>query len=155
MKTHTLSKELFVSNEIEIHYKRPLFHTMTHITCADDVNQLIREYITSSQMDLKEFFWVVLLNNANCVLGISQISMGSSSSVSVSVKEICQLAITTSSSFVIVLHNHPSGLLNPSKADQKITTKIKKALALFDVKLLDHLIISSESFYSFANQGTL
>ena len=153
MKKQLLSTQLFGCAEIEIHYKRPLFDTMTHIKCADDVNQFIKEFVNNNQIDFKEFFWVLPLSNGNRVLGISEIAVGSSCGVSVSVKEVCQLALLTSSVHIIVIHNHPSGVLTPSKADQNITTKIKNALALFDVTLLDHLIISSESFYSFADNG--
>ncbi|MGB1283647.1 MAG: JAB domain-containing protein [Polaribacter sp.] len=155
MKKQLPSTEILGYAEIEIHYKRPLFDAIKHIKCSEEVNDLIWQFANTNQIDFKEFFWVVLLNNANRVLGISKTSMGSSSSVSVSVKEICQLALMTSSVHVIVIHNHPSGVLDPSKADKNITTKIKKALRLLDVNLLDHLIITSESYYSFADQGEL
>ena len=155
MKTKNLSTQLMGCNEVEIHYKRPLFSEMKYIKCAEDVNQLIRTFIDAKRIDYKEFFWVILLNYANKVLGISEISIGSSSAVTVDVKEICQLALLTSSLAVAVVHNHPSGKLKPSEADKRITKKIKKVLDLFGISLLDHLIITSETFLSFADEGII
>jgi len=155
MKPTNLSTQLMGCNEIEIHYKRPLFSEMKSIKSAEDVNQLIRTFIDTKRIDYKEFFWVVLLNRANNVLGISEIAMGSSSAVAVDIKEICQLALLTSSLSVIVIHNHPSGTLRPSKTDKRITEKIKETLNIFGISLLDHLIITSENYYSFADEGIM
>jgi DNA repair protein RadC len=155
MKPTNLSTQLMGCNEIEIHYKRSLFSEMKSIKSAEDVNQLIRTFIDTKRIDYKEFFWVVLLNRANSILGISEIAMGSSSAVAVDVKEICQLALLTSSLSVIVIHNHPSGTLKPSETDKRITEKIKKTLDLFGISLLDHLIITSENYYSFADKGII
>ena len=154
-KTTLLSAEIFGVNEIEIHYKRPLFNTMKYMKCANDVYHLLLEFVDTKRIDYKEFFWVVLLNRANRVIGISEIAVGNSSHVNVDVKEICQLALLTDSTNVLVCHCHPSGTLQPSEADTKITRKIKKALQLFDIILLDHLIITSEDYYSFAEENIL
>lgn len=128
---------------------------MQWITCADDADRMLRSYIDLDRIDLKEFFWVIMLNRANRVLGISEIAMGTTNGVLVDVKEVCQLALLTSATQIVVSHNHPSGRLIASKADMEITTKIKEALSLFDSTLLDHIIITSESFFSFANEGLL
>ena len=155
MNTNVPSTFLLAANEIEIHYKRPLFKTMKHIRSAEDVDKLIRTFIDAKRIDYKEFFWVMLLNRANRVLGISETAIGTSSHVTVDVKEICQLALLASSNAVVVIHNHPSGRLKPSESDTKITETIKKALAYFDILLLDHLIITSENYFSFADENIL
>jgi DNA repair protein RadC len=155
MKTQLPSTAVFSSSEIQIHYKRPLFNSMRYITNAGDADRILRMFVDLDRIDLKEFFWVILMNRANRVLGISEIAMGGTSSVVVDVKEICQLALLTSSIHVLVAHNHPSGRLSASVTDKEITIKIKEALQLFDITLLDHLIITSELFYSFANEGIL
>ncbi len=121
MKTQILSTEVLGCTEVEIHYKRPLFNTMKYIKCADDVYHLLLEFTDTKRIDYKEFFWVMMLNNANRVLGISEIAVGTSSHVNVDVKEICQLALLTDSTSILILHNHPSGTLKPSEADTKIT----------------------------------
>ncbi|HAE14207.1 MAG: hypothetical protein H6546_04260 [Chitinophagales bacterium] len=68
---------------------------------------------------------------------------------------MCQLALKTHSQAIIVAHNHPSGTLRPSENDLKLTQKLKQVGDLIDVRLLDHIIITSESYYSFADEGTL
>mgnify|MGYP000619166385 FL=1 len=107
----------------------------------------------NNRIDYKEFFWVLLLTNANQVLGVSEISVGSTTGVSVNIKEIYQLALLSNASAVIVAHNHPSGKLTPSTADKNITEKLQKALKLLDIILLDHLILTSEGFVSFSDSG--
>ena len=109
MKTQLLSTAVFSSSEIQIHYKRPLYSSMKYIRQAEDAVEIVREFSDANRIDLKEFFWVILLNRANRVLGISEIAMGTTSSVVVDIKEICQLALLTSAMQVVVAHNHPSG----------------------------------------------
>lgn len=155
MKSTNLSTHLMGCSEVEIHYKRPLFSEMKTIATAQDVNTILRSYINPKLIDVKEFFWVVFLSRANCVLGISTINCGDVHGVTVNIREILQLTLLTHASQIIVAHNHPSGKLKPSKKDEDITKKIADGVALFDVKLLDHLIITSESFLSFANEGIL
>ena len=155
MKSLLPGTELLSSSVIEIHYKRPLFESMRWITRANDASDMLREFACNNRIDLKEFFWVILLNHANRVLGISEIAVGTTSGVLVSIKEICQLALLTSSTQIVVAHNHPSGRLAASKNDLEMTFKIKEALRLFDIRLLDHIIITSESFLSFSNRGLL
>lgn len=155
MKSKNLSTYLMGCSEIEIHYKRPLFSEMKTIATAQDVNTILRSYINPKLIDVKEFFWVVFLSRANCVLGISTINCGDVHGVTVNIREILQLTLLTHASQIIVAHNHPSGKLIPSKKDEKITNKIAEGVVLFDVKLLDHLIITSESFLSFANEGMM
>jgi len=155
MKTQLLSTAVFSSSEIQIHYKRPLYSSMVHITCAEDADRVLREFLNPNQLDLKECFWVLLLSRASRLLGISLISVGEVSGVAVNIKEIFQLSLLTHASSVIVAHNHPSGNLEPSKNDIKMTEKIAHGLSLLEVTLLDHIVITSEGFTSFANDGLL
>lgn len=155
MKTNLLSRDFYQPFEVEIHFKRPLFDSMKSISCSKDVNELLRAYCNSNLLDVKEFFWVILLSRANRVLGISTVSCGHISGVTVNVQEILQLSLLSNASQLIVAHNHPSGKLKPSEIDKRITEKIQKGAALFDTQLLDHLILTSESFYSFADNGAL
>lgn len=140
-----------VCHEIEIHYKRPVFDTVKTIKHSHDTDKIVREFINLNRIDYKEFFIVLLLTTNHQVLYISEIGSGDTTNVVVHVKEIAQLALMTHSSAVIVAHNHPSGRLYASGSDIKTTIKIKNALSLFDINLLDHIIITSEGYFSFVD----
>jgi DNA repair protein RadC len=102
-----------------------------------------------------EEFWMLFLNRNNEVTERRKISQGGSSSTVVDVKMLFKTAIELNASGIIAVHNHPSGSLQPSKADLSLTNKIKEAGLVLDIKLLDHLIISERGYYSFADDGTL
>ena len=102
-----------------------------------------------------EEFWIILLNKANRVIRKCSISEGGVSGTVVDPKKIFKIALDHHASSIILGHNHPSGNIQPSEADQKITKKIKDAGLMLDVAVLDHLIIGDDRFYSFADEGTL
>ena len=107
-------------------------------------------------IDMYESFWVVLLNNSNRILGISKISSGGINSTVVDPKLILQRALISNSAAFVCVHNHPSGRLKPSDADEKLTRKIKLASAFLDMKFLDHLIITPDmTYFSFADEGII
>ncbi len=140
-------------HEVQIHYKRPLYDIEKKIKSSKDVEVLLREFINTDSLDLKEYFWVMVLTNAHQVIGISKIGAGDSKGVIVNFKEIFQLALLTNATAIIVAHNHPSGKLKASSADIGTTKKLSKALRLLDIELLDHLIITSEGFLSLSDEG--
>lgn len=101
-----------------------------------------------------EEFKLWLMNRSNSVLGILAVSKGGLSGTVTDVRLIYQGAIKANASGIIVCHKHPSGNLNPSESDTKITRKIKDAGTLLDILLLDHLILTiDDSYYSFADNG--
>jgi DNA repair protein RadC len=102
-----------------------------------------------------ESFWIILLNKANKVIGKCNISEGGVSGTVVDPKKIFKMALDNHASSIILGHNHPSGNIQPSEADQKITKKIKDAGFMLDVAVLDHIIIGDDRYYSFADEGTL
>ena len=156
MKNNTaLSTELFLCHEVEIHYKRPLYDEMLCIFKSADANVLIRDAIPDNHIDFKEYFYVFFLTANSRVLGLEQLSIGSIMATVVNVREIFQTALLLNSVGVILIHNHPSGNLTPSESDKIMTRRVKEACVLFDMTLLDHLIITSESYYSFADDGRL
>lgn len=138
-------------HEVEIHYKRPVLNDKLKIKSSDDSVRLLRQFIDTKRIDYKEFFWVLLLNNNNQLLGISEIAMGTTNGVTVNIKEVFQLALLTNATCIIVAHNHPSGKLKASEFDKRITQKLMKASKLLDLTLLDHLIITSEDFMSYSD----
>ena len=142
-------------NEVKIHYKRAIFNPDNIVKSSDDSERILRAFIDEERIDYKEFFWVLLLTNANQVIGISEIAVGNTTGVSVNIKEIYQLALLANSTSIIVAHNHPSGSLTPSHSDKKLTQKLTEASKLLDIHLLDHLILTSEGFVSFSDSDWL
>ena len=101
---------------------------------------------------LHEEFWILYLNNANAVLSISQLSKGGITGTVVDIRLILKQALQCGAVGLIVAHNHPSGQLKPSRSDIALTQKLAKAATLVDIKLLDHLIITESSYFSFADE---
>lgn len=113
-------------------------------------------FIAAKLQDLPlEEFWIILLNQASKPLKTIKISTGGVSQVVVDARIIMRHAITQLASSVILIHNHPSGNLKPSKQDIALTDKLKQGLTLFDIRLLDHLIITDSDYFSFADQGMI
>jgi len=102
-----------------------------------------------------EEFWLLLLNRANRVVRKVKISEGGVSGTVVDPKKIFQICLEQHATSIILGHNHPSGAVTPSEADNKITKKIKDCGLLLDVAVLDHIIVGDDRFYSFADEGTL
>jgi DNA repair protein RadC len=104
-----------------------------------------------------EEFKILLLNRSNKVLGITTVSSGGTAGTVTDVRMILQYALKANAMGIIICHNHPSGCLNPSESDKKITQKIKEAAAIMDMQLLDHLIIipGEITYYSFADDGLM
>jgi len=99
---------------------------------------------------------VIYLNNANIPLYIEDPhTIGSDTGSIIDVKRICKTALDTYCKGVIMIHNHPSGNLRPSQADLTITTKLSKALMLFDIELLDSIIVGKNDYYSLRDEGKL
>lgn len=142
--------------------------TMPEITISykDNVKASERVKILSSETSysyLKPFYiecmehheesHVMFLNRANKALGVSLISKGGMAETVMDVKIILQTALKVHASGIILSHNHPSGNLRPSEPDKQITSKIKEACKVLDLHLLDHIILTEESYYSFADEG--
>ncbi len=102
-----------------------------------------------------EEFWMLLLNRSNKVIGNERISIGGVAGTVADVKIIFKRAIGQLASSIIVAHNHPSGNLSPSQADIQLTKKMVEAGKLLEVSVLDHLIITENAYYSFADEGML
>ncbi len=144
-------------SELTISYKSKVKSSDRYcIRFSKDAYDLLkREGFNDDTLEYKEYFKVVLLNHANKVLGITTISEGGMDSTVVDVRLILQIALLAHSSNIILAHNHPAGGLSPSTLDDKITEKIKEAAKLMDIKLYDHLIVTSEGYYSYTDEGRL
>ena len=102
-----------------------------------------------------EEFWAIYLNNAKRMISKIRISQGGVSATIVDPKLILRYAIENLATAIILVHNHPSGNLMPSREDDNQTERIAKAAKLFDIQLIDHLIVAAGNFYSYANEGRL
>jgi DNA repair protein RadC len=114
------------------------------------------EFILPYLEDLRhEEFWAAYMDKKNRVLRCLPISKGGISETVVDNRIIFSTALKILASSLILFHNHPSGSPKPSQADHQITRKISTAAALLDIKILDHLIIGDQSYYSFGDEGKL
>lgn len=102
-----------------------------------------------------EEFWIVYLNNSNMILSKSLLSKGSITGTLVDVRLVLKTALENGAVNLILSHNHPSGVLYPSESDIQITKKLKVAAESLDIKVLDHVIITNKSYYSFADEGII
>ena len=102
-----------------------------------------------------ERFFAIYIDNKNSLIGWNIVSQGTITETVVHPREIFKGAIMTNAFGLIVAHNHPSGNRNPSEADNILTRKIKEAGNLMEITILDHIIISSEGYFSFADEGRL
>lgn len=106
-------------------------------------------------IDIYESVFVMYLNRANNTIGWYKASQGGITGTVCDPRLIMKKALDCLATSIILCHNHPSENLNPSKADEELTQKIKEACNFFDIKLLDHLIIATNGYYSFTDEGIL
>ena len=125
------------------------------IKSSETANQVIRKILPVEQINYREYMYALYLNNSNDVIGYHQISIGGITGTIVDVRILLQGILLCNGSGIIIIHNHPSGNLKPSIQDKRITEKVKTACETLDIKLLDHLIITEENYYSFADNGEL
>ena len=116
----------------------------------------IAQYLQASLKDYNyEVFAVVFLNRANKINHFEIISKGGITGTVADPRIILKKALEEDATSIVLCHNHPSGNLHPSRADEELTKKIKDAAGYFDIKIIDHIIVSEEGFYSFADEGIL
>ena len=147
---------LFQVAEISISYT-PKFKASERpkVTSSKDIYNILSQNWDSRKIGLLEQFKVILLSRANKVLGIVDISTGGIAGCIADPKIIFGTALKASASSLILSHNHPSGNLKPSQADVGLTKKVKAGGELLDIAVLDHIIMTSEGYYSFADEGLM
>ncbi len=144
-------------NEIAISYSGNLkTNQLPKITSSQNAAELLYGQWNKNNIELHETFKVMLLNNANKVKGIYEVSTGGITGTLVDLRILFAVVLKSLTTAVILAHNHPSGTLTPSEPDKRLTQKIKKAGELFDIKILDHLILIPDgNYFSFADEGIL
>lgn len=144
-------------NEIQISYKeKQVAFQLPKVGSSKDAARILYKYWNKDTIELQETFIVLLLNNSNKIKGIYELSRGSITGTLVDLRILFAVVLKSLSVGLVLSHNHPSHKLKPSHADIELTKKINKAAQLFDIKVLDHLILAPNGeYYSFADNGDL
>jgi DNA repair protein RadC len=144
-------------NEISISYTQKIKNDIrVNIKSSQDAADYLRNIWNPDTLNIHETFMVIMLNNANYINGFYTLSTGGINSTCVDIRILFAIVLKSLSTSIILAHNHPSGNLNPSEADKKLTQKVVKAGKLFDIKTLDHIILSPENkYFSFADESLL
>ncbi|WP_421943237.1 JAB domain-containing protein [Pedobacter sp.] len=149
-------QEQFKVAEVQVSYKADYkAQERPQINSSNDAYCILLQHWKLGSIELLEEFKVILMNTNNRVLGIVDISVGGVSGTLVDPRIIFAVALKTNSSKIILAHNHPSGNLNPSNADLKITQKLKEGGKLLEIEVCDHIIITCDRYYSFADEGMM
>jgi DNA repair protein RadC len=153
---NTNVKSLLEVAEILLTYKSNVKPSLRpKINASRDAYEILVKNWDVAKIELCEQFKVLLLNRANKAIGIFEVSSGSVTGTVADPKLIFASAIKANACGLIIAHNHPSGNLVASQADITLTRKIKEGGKLLEIPLLDHLIITTESYFSFADEGML
>ena len=145
-----------IVSEVELTYKNNVpYNQRQKISNSQGAYEILTNLFPENTMDYRETFIVLYLNRANQVLGYSVISQGGTSNTTVDIKMVIQTALLANASCIMLAHNHPSGNLHPSSDDNRVTNRIIEAARLFDITVLDHIIITNESYYSFTDNGNI
>ncbi len=142
--------------EVELIYRNVVKPSqMPMVTDSKQVFSLLTSNWDENKIEFVEQFKILLLNTANKVLGIFEVSTGGIAGTVADPKLIFMAALRANASAIILSHNHPSGNLQPSQQDLTLTRKITEGGKILDIRVLDHLIITTEGYYSFSDEGVL
>jgi DNA repair protein RadC len=145
-------------SEIDVVYKRKANANVSErplIQSSLDAYEVFLHNWNDGKIELVEEFKVLLLNHSNRVLQIFSVSSGGITGTVADPRLILATALKVGAISMILAHNHPSGGTKPSRADEELTQKIKGGASFMDIKVLDHIILTSETYFSFADEGLL
>lgn len=152
----TMKKQLpSTINEIQVSYKQNVLPGLETITDAQGAADIFRSIFPD--LSFVEYFYILLLNRKNAVIGYYQVSKGGMAGTLADPKVIFSVALKAAATSMIICHNHPSGNMRPSEQDIRLTRKLKEAGTILELPVLDHIILSPEedTFLSFANEGLI
>ncbi len=141
--------------EINLSYKRERYQKEIAVNSAEIAADIFRSLYPEGSIQLQERFYVLLLSTSLNVLGYYHLSSGGITSTVADLRLILAAALKSASTAIMVCHNHPSGNTSPSPDDLKLTKRLDEACTLMNINLLDHLIITDTSYYSFAEKRVL
>ena len=140
-------------NEVKVQYSKKIVGKVSNSQSAVDYCKSIPEF--ENRMEYQEVFAAIYIDHANNILCYQIIGIGAIAGAIADIRIIMSTALKTLSSKIILCHNHPSGNLKPSDADIKLTKEIKNAALFFEIAVIDHIILTKESYYSFADNCIL
>ncbi|HEY4967188.1 MAG TPA: JAB domain-containing protein [Puia sp.] len=144
------------ASEVELIYRSKVKASeRPRIRQSKDAFALLIQHWDLNKIELLEEFKVIFLNQANKVLGIFNVSSGGITGTVADPRLIFSAALKASACNIMLAHSHPSGNLQPSRADEELTSKLKSAGQFLDIRVLDHLIVSRDHYYSFADEGLI
>jgi len=148
------AKAALLVASLELGRRRQLFESSSKLVIRNSVDaySLIKPYLADL---IREEFWVFHLNRASTVVLAEKLSIGGVSGTTVDIRLLFKSALERLTSSIILAHNHPSDQMRPSRSDIELTKQVVKAGRLFDIDVVDHLIVGASSFYSFADEGKL
>ena len=119
---------------------------------SQDIYNLMKPVLTDLSV---EECWVIMVNQAQRVIKKVRISIGGIASTLVDVRVVLKEAILSSATGIVLVHNHPSGHIRPSREDDKLTDRMNKACELMDIRFLDHVIFADSAYYSYCDEGRI
>lgn len=140
-------------SELSVSYNQVILSPQ--LNTPEKVFTFLKEIWDMELISLQEQFYAIFLNSNNEVISWRLMNTGTSSESLVDIKLTLSCALSCMASKIIVAHNHPSGALQPSTPDLNLTDRLRRAAALLDIKLVEHLIINREKFFSFSNNRYL
>lgn len=143
-------------NEITVSYNRSLVSPVK-ISSSKHAYEVCKEIIDKDRCNiyLKEYFYIILLNRANDVVGYYRLSEGGITGTVADIRIAFSIAVKSLACGMILFHNHPSGTMKPSNADKNLTINFKEAGKILNINILDHLIVDELIYYSFADNGLI
>ena len=156
MEKEMMKPEWYQLAEVELVYKSKVKASMRPlITRSADIKDILLQVWDDGKIELVEEFKVLFLNRANRIIGVLDASSGGITGTVADPRIILAAAVKCCAVHIILAHNNPSGSLKPSRAVEELTVKIKEAAKYLDIKVLDHIIITTEGYYSFADEGLI
>lgn len=148
MKTNMKNFSLIKTKSIQTNFPKQ------KVNSSKESYNVIKQFY-GDDIDIFESCFILLLGRSNKTIGYAKISQGGVSGTVVDGKIVFKYAIDTLASAIIIAHNHPSGNLTPSSQDIKLTKNLQEVAKCIDINILDHLILTSEGFYSFSDNGLM
>lgn len=140
---------------VKLSYCNDSVDELPKIRCSAQSAELFRKTFDEGEIQMQEYFKVAYLSQGNRCFGVHNVAMGGVEATHVDMKIIFTGALLSHASNIILCHNHPSGNTKPSLNDIETTNKIKEAAKLLDMNVLDHIILTKDSYYSFSDDGLL
>lgn len=156
METLKRKQKTLAVAEIDLVYRSKIkIERRPQITCSKDAFKQLLPFYDPDKIELQEEFKILLLDPSNRILGIYQLSAGGITGTTVDPRMVFIAALKAKATAIILAHNHPSGVLLPSNLDEALTKRMAAAGGFLEIKVHDHLILSKDGYFSFADKGLL